>query len=169
MTWKLILEEMGQVDQFRAVLASCLYETKQHVHVEPEDATWLKRCISDISETQSDDGSEDSEVEDVASESEDNEDINEAKNTCLAVGKATERSFVARGSDIGVFVNSPSKLQYHTAIRDIASIVSQKTFSPSKLYLHKADTNLLMLNQQDNAAIYTMDVERGAVVEEWVS
>jgi hypothetical protein len=109
--------------------------------------------------------------EDVDADEMDVEDAEEksgVKNSNLAVGTVKDRSYVVRGSRLGVFKHDGSGLKYTTTIKNIASPSSKDVFSPKKVYLHKSDTNMLMLNPSDLTSVYKMDLERGQVVEEWV-
>ncbi|KAI9028570.1 VID27 cytoplasmic protein-domain-containing protein [Hyaloraphidium curvatum] len=90
------------------------------------------------------------------------------KNSSMAVGQATDRSFVVRGDRIGVFkYGDNDKLQFVTAITDVRESEKQATFTPSKIMLHQRDRDLLMMKPGDEHNIYRMDLERGQVVEKW--
>lgn len=90
------------------------------------------------------------------------------KNSSMAVGMASDRSFVVRGDRIGVFKYGDSdKLEFVTAINDVREGDNKPTFAPSKIMLHQRDQDLLMMKPGDEHNIYRMDLERGKVVESW--
>jgi hypothetical protein len=90
------------------------------------------------------------------------------KNSSMAVGMVSDRSFVVRGDRIGVFkYGEKDKLEFVTAITDIRDGDKNPTFAPSKIMLHQKDHDLLMMKPGDEHNIYRMDLERGKVVESW--
>eukprot|EP01114_Cavostelium_apophysatum_P008382 TRINITY_DN2081_c0_g1_i1.p1 TRINITY_DN2081_c0_g1~~TRINITY_DN2081_c0_g1_i1.p1 ORF type:complete len:774 (+),score=271.60 TRINITY_DN2081_c0_g1_i1:168-2489(+) len=114
---------------------------------------------------------ESEEEEEPEPESEDSEEESEGEdaqqsNKLLTVGFRTDRSFVARGSKIGVFKNTPNKVQYKTAITNLKDKEGKK-FSPKRMMLHQGDSSLLMLHPDKNNKVYRMDLNRPDVVEEW--
>jgi hypothetical protein len=116
----------------------------------------------DVEELQDEDADAD------AMEVEDAEERSGVKNSNLAVGTVSDRSYVVRGSRLGVFKHDGDGLKYTTTIKNINSPSTGDVFSPKKVYLHQSDTNMLMLNPTDLTSVYKMDLERGKVVEEWV-
>lgn len=88
------------------------------------------------------------------------------KNAQLAVGYKNDRSFVSRGTSIGVFKHTDDRLQLSTNI-DKVRTTSGRLFTPSKMMLHEEDTALLLMNPDERNKIYKLDLERGAVVESW--
>jgi hypothetical protein len=97
------------------------------------------------------------------------EDESKSKNSALAVGYKYDRSFVVRGSRIGVFEHTPSqRLRYRTTIKNVKTPRGQ-LFSPKKVMLHNEDDALLLLHPEDRHKIYKMDLHRGDVVEEWTT
>ena len=88
-------------------------------------------------------------------------------NSQLAVGYKHDRSFVVRGSKIGVFRHTPdNKLEFSTTINKIQT-PKGNLFSPKKVMLHSEDQNMLLQNDNDPHSIYRMDLEYGKVVDEW--
>jgi len=81
-------------------------------------------------------------------------------NSALAVGIKTDRSFVSRGSRIGVFKHEDDHLKYSVTINDVKDL-GGSVFSPRKLYLHDSDTSMLLLNPDSNGSIFRMDVPTG--------
>ncbi len=88
-------------------------------------------------------------------------------NSQLAVGYKHDRSFVVRGSKIGVFKHTPNNnLEFSTNISKVQT-PSGKLFSPKKVMLHAEDTNMILQNDNDPHSLYRMDLEYGKVVDEW--
>lgn len=88
-------------------------------------------------------------------------------NSQLAVGYKHDRSFVVRGSKIGVFKHTPNNnLEFSTNISKVET-PKGKLFSPKKVMLHAEDTNLILQNENDPHSLYRMDLEYGKVVDEW--
>lgn len=119
-------------------------------------------------ETDQDDGQRsehydsDEEEEDVVTRDEDGN-----VNSQLAVGYKHDRSFVVRGSKIGVFKHTDNNnLEFSTTISKVAT-PGGKLFSPKKVMLHAEDSNMILQNGEDPNSLYRMDLEYGKVVDEW--
>ena len=88
-------------------------------------------------------------------------------NSQLAVGYNHDRSFVVRGSKIGVFKHTPNNhLEFSTNISKVAT-PKGKLINPKKVMLHAEDRNLVLQNENDPNKLYRMDLEYGKVVDEW--
>ncbi|KZZ89753.1 vacuolar import and degradation protein [Ascosphaera apis ARSEF 7405] len=88
-------------------------------------------------------------------------------NSQLAVGYKHDRSFVVRGSKIGVFRHTPNNnLEFSTTINKIET-PKGKSFNPKKVMLHAEDSNMILQNQEDPNSLYRMDLEYGKIVDEW--
>ena len=88
-------------------------------------------------------------------------------NSQLAVGYKHDRSFVVRGSKIGVFKHTPNNnLEFSTNISKVET-PGGKLFSPKKVMLHAEDRNLILQNADDSNSLFRMDLEYGKVVDEW--
>ncbi|KAK0649552.1 VID27 cytoplasmic protein-domain-containing protein [Cercophora newfieldiana] len=88
-------------------------------------------------------------------------------NKQLAVGYKHDRSFVVRGSKIGVFKHTPNNhLEFSTNISKVQTPGGQ-LFSPKKVMLHNEDRNLILQKDNDPNKLYRMDLEYGKVVDEW--
>lgn len=88
-------------------------------------------------------------------------------NSLLAVGAKHDRSFVVRGSKIGVFKhNENNELEFATNISKVAT-PGGKLFSPKKVMLHMSDRNMVLQDPTNSNAVYRMDLETGKVVDEW--
>lgn len=88
-------------------------------------------------------------------------------NSQLAVGYKHDRSFVVRGSKIGVFKHTPNNnLEFSTNISKVQT-PKGKLFSPKKVMLHAEDRDMILQNADDPNSLYRMDLEYGKVVDEW--
>lgn len=88
-------------------------------------------------------------------------------NSQLAVGYRHDRSFVVRGSKIGVFKHTPNNnLEFSTNISKVEA-PGGKLFSPKKVMLHSEDSNMILQNAVEPNSLYRMDLEYGKVVDEW--
>lgn len=88
-------------------------------------------------------------------------------NSKLAVGYKHDRSFVVRGSKIGVFKHTPNNnLEFSTNISKVET-PKGKLFSPDKVMLHSEDQNMILQNKENPNSLYRMDLEYGKVVDEW--
>ncbi|KAF8866276.1 VID27-domain-containing protein [Acephala macrosclerotiorum] len=88
-------------------------------------------------------------------------------NSQLAVGYKHDRSFVVRGSKIGVFKHTPNNnLEFSTNISKVET-PEGKLFSPKKVMLHAEDTNMILQNEANPNSLYRMDLEYGKIVDEW--
>lgn len=88
-------------------------------------------------------------------------------NSQLAVGTKHDRSFVIRGSKIGVFKHLPNKhLEFTTNISKVET-PKGRTFSPSKVMLHSEDQNMILQDPNNANSLFRMDLEYGKVVDEW--
>lgn len=88
-------------------------------------------------------------------------------NSQLAVGYKYDRSFVVRGSKIGVFKHTPNNnLEFSTNISKVQT-PKGKVFSPKKVMLHNEDRNMILQHETDPNTLYRMDLEYGKVVDEW--
>ncbi|KKK25032.1 hypothetical protein P175DRAFT_0504799 [Aspergillus ochraceoroseus IBT 24754] len=88
-------------------------------------------------------------------------------NSQLAVGYKHDRSFVVRGSKIGVFKHTPeNNLEFSTNISKVET-PDGKLFSPKKVMLHAEDTNMILQNGDNPNSLYRMDLEYGKIIDEW--
>ncbi|KAJ5555160.1 hypothetical protein N7461_003630 [Penicillium sp. DV-2018c] len=88
-------------------------------------------------------------------------------NSQLAVGYKHDRSFVVRGSKIGVFKHTPNNnLEFSTTINKVQT-PKGALFSPKKVMLHAEDQNMILQNGNDPNSLYKMDLEYGKIVDEW--
>ncbi|KAL2186529.1 VID27-domain-containing protein [Thermothelomyces heterothallicus CBS 203.75] len=104
----------------------------------------------------------DEDADDVEYKPKDN-DVNKQ----LAVGYKHDRSFVVRGSKIGVFKHTPDNhLEFSTNISKVETPKGE-LFSPKKVMLHNEDRNLILQKDSEPNKLYRMDLEYGKVVDEW--
>ncbi|KXN89646.1 Vacuolar import and degradation protein 27, partial [Leucoagaricus sp. SymC.cos] len=109
------------------------------------------------------------------------------RNSQLTVGYKGDRSYVVRGNNIGVFNHSAdSGVKYHATMSNITTpkgkgfkpkhvrVLNNVVFIPPKcnttvlqVMLHDQDTKMVIMNPGDPNSLYSMDLERGKVVEEW--
>ncbi|KGO52886.1 Vacuolar import/degradation, Vid27-like protein [Penicillium expansum] len=88
-------------------------------------------------------------------------------NSQLAVGYKHDRSFVVRGSKIGVFKHTAhNNLEFSTTISKVET-PKGTLFSPKKVMLHAEDQNMILQNGDDPNSLYKMDLEYGKIVDEW--
>ncbi|KAK8148694.1 hypothetical protein G3M48_009451 [Beauveria asiatica] len=88
-------------------------------------------------------------------------------NSQLAVGYKHDRSFVVRGSKIGVFSHTnDNRLKFSTNISKVTT-PKGKLMNPKKVMLHGEDRDLIIQNNVDPNKLYRMDIEYGKVVDEW--
>ncbi|KAI9801644.1 MAG: hypothetical protein M1833_002326 [Piccolia ochrophora] len=82
-------------------------------------------------------------------------------NSQLAVGYKHDRSFVVRGSKIGVFKHTANNnLEFSTNISKVQT-PKGKLFSPKKVMLHAEDANMVLQNENEPNSLYRMDLEYG--------
>lgn len=88
-------------------------------------------------------------------------------NSQLAVGTKHDRSFVVRGSKIGVFKHLPNRhLEFTTNISKVQT-PKGRAFKPSKVMLHAEDQNMVMQDESNPNSLFRMDLEYGKIVDEW--
>lgn len=88
-------------------------------------------------------------------------------NSQLAVGHMHERSFVVRGSKIGVFKHKANhQLEFSTNISRVET-PNGKLFSPKKVMLHAQDRDMILQDEANPNSLYQMDIEYGRIVNEW--
>lgn len=88
-------------------------------------------------------------------------------NSQLAVGYKHDRSFVVRGSKIGVFKHMPGDhLEFTTNISKIET-PKGKLFSPKKVMLHTEDRSMILQDGANPNTLYRMDIDVGKIVDEW--
>ncbi|PHH74132.1 hypothetical protein CDD80_3291 [Ophiocordyceps camponoti-rufipedis] len=140
-----------------------------------EDAPPPGEDAARAEEEEEEDEEEDEDAKGIHSQVYDSEDEEAAEeerkggevNSQLAVGYKHDRSFVVRGSKIGVFSHTPdNRLKFSTNISKVTT-PSGRLMSPKKVMLHSEDRDLIMQNDVDPNKLFRMDIEYGKVVDEW--
>lgn len=151
------------------------YVTEAFADIAMEDAPPLEEEELELEEAE---GSEEEEEDDDSPRSEHYDSDEEADdvetgpkdkdtNSAIAVGYKHDRSFVVRGSKIGVFKHTNNnKLEFSTNISKVET-PSGRLFQPKKVMLHNEDNNMILQNDTDPNKLYRMDLEYGKVVDEW--
>lgn len=173
--WSFRFTDEDQFVRFQGAFVQALYEVKTQQSwnkTKEQDRTWYKSVLEAEAESSSSDDEDDHLEDDSDIEDPDFAPRSAAggeRNSLLSVGAATDRSFIVRGSRIGVFGvdSSDGGLEHKATIRGVQTLSSKQMFSPKKAYLHRADQNMLLLNPEDSTKVFKMDLERGEVVEEW--
>jgi hypothetical protein len=128
---------------------------------EPEEEEEEEEIVEDDGQ-RSEHYDSDEEEDDVVTRDEDGN-----VNSQLAVGYKHDRSFVVRGSKIGVFKHTPNNnLEFSTNISKVQT-PKGKLFSPKKVMLHAEDTNMILQDESNPNSLYRMDLEYGKIVDEW--
>ncbi|KAL0949495.1 hypothetical protein HGRIS_009549 [Hohenbuehelia grisea] len=182
---------LAAYEAFRNAFTACIWETLHKVPFsknKAEDQKYILIASEDVEMDDSEDGEEeeeevlseldpresDSEPEDSEDEEEGEEDEDELPaafktgeaNSQLTVGYKGNRSFVVRGSSIGVFKHEVDSVKYGGTISNITD-TKGNSFKPKHVMLHEQDSKMVMMNADDPNSLYCMDVEVGKVVEEW--
>ncbi|KAI0796688.1 VID27 cytoplasmic protein [Abortiporus biennis] len=115
------------------------------------------------------DKSEDEEEEEVADEEDDELPplVNGEKNSQLTVGYKGDRSYVVRGNNIGVFSHTgDNQVKYYASMSRLAT-PKGKEFKPKHVMLHDQDTKMVLMNPAEPHSLFSLDIERGKIVDEW--
>ena len=181
-SWLLRFQDQPTEERFQEGLMQALWEQLNEMKWaknKPDDRQYVLDAFQDLI---LEDGQEDEEEAEPAEddgqksehydsdESEDDVVVHDDDgnvNSQLAVGYKHDRSFVVRGSKIGVFKHTPNNnLEFSTNISRVET-PKGKLFSPKKVMLHAEDTNMILQNEADPHSLYRMDLEYGKVVDEW--
>lgn len=185
-SWLLRFKDQETEERFQEGLMRALWEQLNETKwkkTTDDDRQYVLDAFQDLTmeDAPNEGAEEEEEVEDVeddgqrsehydTDESEDDVGVRDDDgnvNSQLAVGYKHDRSFVVRGSKIGVFKHTPNNnLEFSTNISKVET-PGGKLFSPTKVMLHAEDTNMILQNQNDPNSLYRMDLEYGKVVDEW--
>ncbi|KAK2744011.1 hypothetical protein FQN57_004464 [Myotisia sp. PD_48] len=187
-SWLLRFRNQAVEERFQEGLMQALWEQLNQVKwakTKENDRDYVLEAFNDLTmedapaeefEEQEDEEEEEEEADEQRSEhydsDEDQDDVATREddgnvNSQLAVGYKHDRSFVVRGSKIGVFRHTPNNtLEFSTNISKVET-PDGKLFSPKKVMLHAEDSNMILQNEQDPNSLYRMDLEYGKVVDEW--
>ncbi|KAL2351657.1 vacuolar import and degradation protein [Cryomyces antarcticus] len=189
-SWLLRFKDQETEERFQAGLMQALWEHLNETKwqkTKEADRDYVFEAFNDLTmddereaeaaaEDEEDEEADEEESDDQKSEhydSDESEDDVETRdgdgnvNSQLAVGYKHDRSFVVRGSKIGVFKHTDNnKLEFSTNISKVAT-PKGKLFSPTKVMLHAEDRNMILQKGDDPNSLYRMDLEVGKVVDEW--
>lgn len=182
-SWLLRFKDQETEERFQDGLMRALWEQLNETKwkkVDTDDQQYVLDAFQDMTmeDKAAEEEEEEEEVEDDGQKSEhydsdeSEEDVvvrdNDGNvNSKLAVGYKHDRSFVVRGSKIGVFKHTPNNnLEFSTNISKVET-PGGKLFSPDKVMLHSEDQNMILQNKDNPNSLYRMDLEYGKVVDEW--
>ncbi|KAJ7068324.1 VID27 cytoplasmic protein-domain-containing protein [Mycena amicta] len=183
-SWVLRFRSLEDYEQVQPIFTQALWEMLYQTawgKMKPDEQSYVLSANEDIVMADASDEEEEeiqSELEPGASDSdsdeseEDGEDEAPAMpkgdlNSQLTVGYKGDRSYVVRGSKIGYFTRGEDhSLKYGGTIDGITT-TKGKEFKPSQVMLHDQDTKMILKNPGDPHSLYSMDLERGKIVEEW--
>ena len=188
-SWLLRFKDQDTLENFQEGVMQALWEQLNEMKwskVKDQEREYVLEAFNDLTMDDVKDGEEEGaeEEEEEGSDSEgrpqsehydddeseddvelDNKDGN--VNSALAVGTKHDRSFVIRGSKIGVFKHMPNKhLEFTTNISKVET-PKGKLFSPTKVMLHSEDQNMVLQDPNNPNSLYRMDLEYGKIVDEW--
>ncbi|OBT61747.1 hypothetical protein VE03_09181 [Pseudogymnoascus sp. 23342-1-I1] len=192
-SWLLRFKNTETITRFQEGLMQALWEQLNELkwnRQKEQDQDYITSAFQDLEMTDAQDEVEEEEEEEEAPLEEEEEDVSDGQqsehydsdeenddvethekdgnvNSQLAVGYKHDRSFVVRGSKIGVFKHTPNNhLEFSTNISKVQT-PKGKLFSPKKVMLHSEDTSMILQNDTDPNSLYRMDLEYGKIVDEW--
>lgn len=186
-SWLLRFKDQDQLERFQEGLMQALWEQLNEMKwtkVKDLERDYVIEAFNDLTmDDAPKEGEEEEEEEEEeeksegqqsehydSDESEDDVDVHPDDgnvNSQLAVGYKHDRSFVVRGSKIGVFKHTPNNnLEFSTNISKIET-PKGRLFSPKKVMLHAEDSNMVLQDEANPNSLYRMDLEYGKVVDEW--
>ena len=183
-SWLLRFRDRETMEAFQEGLMQALWEhlnEQKWKSVKDQDKEYVFEAFNDLTmddapEVEEEEDEEDDQSDGQRSEHYDSDESEEDVelrdkdgnvNSVLAVGSKHDRSFVVRGSKIGVFKHMPNKhLEFSTNISKIET-PKGKLFSPKKVMLHAEDNNLVMQDEANPNSLFQMDLEYGKIVDEW--
>jgi hypothetical protein len=183
-SWLLRFRDQDTLVRFQEGLMQALWEQLNEMKwnkSKEDDRDYVREAFQDLTMEDAPEAEEEEEEEEVeddgqrsehydSDESEDDvvtRDDDGNVNSQLAVGYKHDRSFVVRGSKIGVFKHTPNNnLEFSTNISKVET-PKGKIFSPKKVMLHAEDRNMILQNENDPNSLYRMDLEYGKIVDEW--
>lgn len=187
-SWLLRFKDQERLERFQEGLMQALWEQLNEMKwtkVKDQEREYVIEAFNDLTmdEAPQVDGEDEEEEEHAEDESDgqksEHYDSDESKddvdvhpddgnvNSQLAVGYKHDRSFVVRGSKIGVFKHTPNNnLEFSTNISKVET-PKGRLFSPKKVMLHAEDSNMVLQDEANPNSLYRMDLEYGKVVDEW--
>jgi hypothetical protein len=196
-SWLLRFQDQDRLERFQEGLMQALWEQLNEMKwakVKDQERDYVIEAFHDLTmdgTQREEEGDEEEEGEGEEAENEENVEGNDDKpksehydsdeseddvdihpkdgnvNSQLAVGYKHDRSFVVRGSKIGVFKHTTNNnLEFSTNISKVET-PKGRLFSPKKVMLHAEDSNMILQDESDPTSLYRMDLEYGKVVNEW--
>lgn len=189
-SWLLRFKDQPTLEKFQEAIMQAIWEKLNETKwakMQEKDREYVLDAFGDLNmedapnaeeEEDEEDESDEEEVEDDRAREEEYDSDEEDDSTFpknadgevnsqLAVGYKHDRSFVVRGSKIGVFKHTPNNhLEFSTNISKVMT-PSGKLMNPKKVMLHSEDRDLILQNEIDPNKLYRMDLEYGKVVDEW--
>lgn len=188
-SWLLRFRDQATLEDFQEGIMQALWEQLNETKwskVKDQDRDYVIEAFNDLTmddapQPEEEEEEEDDEDEDRihgaqrsehydSDESEDDVDLENKDGTVnsqLAVGTKHDRSFVVRGSKIGVFKHNPNRhLEFTTNISKIET-PKGRALKPGKVMLHAEDQNMVLQDEANPNSLFRMDLEYGKVVDEW--
>lgn len=183
-SWLLRFKDSDRLERFQGGLMQALWEhlnEQKWAKAKVDEQDYVTSAFQDLTMEDAPLEEEEEELEEAEDDGqrsehydtdEDEDDVETAPkdgqvNSQLAVGYKHDRSFVVRGSKIGVFKHTPNNnLEFSTNISKVET-PGGKLFSPKKVMLHAEDQNMILQNENEPNSLYRMDLEYGKVVDEW--
>ncbi|PFH52779.1 hypothetical protein AMATHDRAFT_73906 [Amanita thiersii Skay4041] len=184
-SWCLKFSDHLDFQKFVEVFTQCLWETLHEMPWQKAKPDEQRYVLSSTEDVEMKDVNEDEEDEEEVMSELDLEESTDSEgeveqeddsispqlkgdhNSQLMVGYKGDRSYVVRGNNIGVFNhNVDNGVKYHATISKIGT-PKGKEFKPKNIMLHDQDTKMILMNPAEPNSLFSMDIERGKVVEEW--
>ncbi|KAL1731044.1 VID27 cytoplasmic protein-domain-containing protein [Schizophyllum commune] len=155
--------EKMKVDEQQYVLHSNDDVEMVDVQDDEEDEEEVGAVLDPDEESSDEEETEDDDEEEESRPSMAGKDRNEQ----LTVGYKGDKAFIVRGKNIGIFVESQDgrNIKY----RHTSAVKTPKgaDFKPKQIMLHNQDAQIIISNPTEPNKLYSMDVERGQIVDEW--
>lgn len=184
-SWLLRFKDQPTLEKFQEAIMQAIWERLNETKwakIQEKEREYVLDSMGDltmddappIEEEEEEEDEEQPEDEGIRSDAYDSEEDEEEQekddremNSQLAVGYKHDRSFVVRGSKIGVFSHTnDNRLKFSTNISKVTT-PKGKLMNPKKVMLHGEDRDLIIQNNVDPNKLYRMDIEYGKVVDEW--
>lgn len=163
------LVELGEdPTKLQAIMARCIFESNTRTDIEtslkPEEKDWIESWnTKELSDTESEEEEEEMDIDWKDSQS---TDPSEPLNRESKQSMNQSHTFVAKGNRISIFKEREDSMDFYADLPVVKSLQGEE-FEPRKLMLHQGDSRLLFLNPNNKNTIYSMDTERGQIVEEY--
>ncbi|KAI9292857.1 VID27-domain-containing protein [Neoconidiobolus thromboides FSU 785] len=176
-SWMLKFNDVKSDVEFKTVFAKCFYEVanqRPYAKVKEDERVYIDRSYNldyDSDEIVLSEEEEEAKQEEpkrtpsqkIKNSIKENLSDSNNHNKNLSIGYKHDRSFISRGSNIGVFKHgNGNELEYCATITDIKDSKGKLT-SPSKMMLHNQDSSLLLMLPNDKSTLYDLDLESGTI------